>query len=190
LILTRYKVPFGWFQCLLGLALWYCIFNSGIHATVAGVLFAFTIPQKDLQAWEHSFRLPVNFVVIPLFALANTAIRFPAHLLGVFKTPLSIGVLSGLLIGKMLGIGGAVFLLVRTGISSLPAGSNWRQVMGTGLLAGIGFTMSIFITLLAFDQPDYQDTAKISVLAASLLAMGGSMLFFQKTRGGSIKNNL
>ena len=177
------KAPFGWVQCLLGLVLWYCFFNSGIHATVAGVLFAFAVPSRLLQDWEHRIHFPVNFIVIPLFALANTAIVLPAHFVSEFKTPLSLGILSGLLIGKTLGITGAVFLLVRTGLSALPAGSNWRQLAGTGLLAGIGFTMSIFITMLAYDRPDYQDTAKIAVLAASLLAMGGALAWFRWATG-------
>jgi NhaA family Na+:H+ antiporter len=183
LALTYYKVPFGWFQCLLGAVLWYCIFNSGIHATVAGVLFAFTVPAKDLQTWEHRVHFPVNFIIIPLFALAGTAIHLPSNLWSLFKTPLSLGIMSGLLIGKTVGISGVVYILVRSGVSVLPAGSNWRQVIGTGLLAGIGFTMSIFITLLAYNRPDFQDTAKIAVLAASLLAIGGALAWFRWVAG-------
>ena len=181
--LTWLKAPFGWVQVLLGLVLWYCFFNSGIHATVAGVLFAFAVPRRVLSDWEHRLHSPVNFIIIPLFALANTAIVLPAHFLSGFSSPLSLGILSGLLIGKTLGISGAVYLLVRTGLSVLPTGSNWRHVIGTGLLAGIGFTMSIFITLLAYDQPDHQDAAKIAVLAASLLAMGGALAWFRWVAG-------
>jgi NhaA family Na+:H+ antiporter len=184
--LTWLKMPFGWVQVLLGLVLWYCFFNSGIHATVAGVLFAFAVPQRILQRWEHQLHFPVNFIIIPLFALANTAIVLPAHFLSGFRSPLSLGILSGLLIGKTLGITGAVFLLVRTGLSVLPTGSHWRHVIGTGLLAGIGFTMSIFITLLAYTQPDVQDSAKIAVLAASLLAMGGAIAWFRWVAGRPI----
>ena len=179
LALNRFKAPFGWVQYLLGLALWYCIFNSGLHATVAGVLFALVVPTSKLQTWEHRLRIPVNFVIIPLFALAGTAIHAPTGGWTLFKTPLAMGILSGLLIGKTLGIAGTVYLFVRLGLAALPTGSNWKQVIGIGLLAGIGFTMSIFITLLAFDRPDVQDTAKIAVLAASLLAIIGGLAWFK-----------
>lgn len=179
LTLNWFKAPFGWVQWLLGLVLWYCIFNSGLHATVAGVLFALAVPTEKLQTWEHRLHVPVNFVIIPLFALAGTAIHAPAGGWALFRTPLALGILSGLLVGKTLGIAGAVYLFVRLGIAALPTGSNWKQVIGIGLLAGIGFTMSIFITLLAFDRPDVQDTAKIAVLAASLLAIIGGLAWFK-----------
>jgi NhaA family Na+:H+ antiporter len=122
--------------------------------------------------------LPVNFIVIPLFALANTAIRLPGNLLQGLGSPAGIGILSGLLLGKTLGITGAVFLLVRLGVSDLPGKCTWAQMGATGLLAGCGFTMSIFITLLAYNDVSTQDNAKIAVLTASLLAIAGSAAWF------------
>jgi NhaA family Na+:H+ antiporter len=175
------RVPFGWGQWLLGIGLWYCFWRSGVHPTVAGVLFAFAVPTPQLSKWEHRVHFPVNFVIIPLFALANTAIRLPTHLFQGLLSNVSLGILSGLLIGKTLGVTGAVFLMVRTGLSNLPKRSSWSQIAGTGLLAGIGFTMSIFITLMAFDRPEDQEMAKIAVLVASLLAMGGAIGWFRLT---------
>lgn len=178
MVLTALKVPFGWGQILGGIVLWYCIFNSGVHATVAGVLFAFTIPSSYLEKGEHMLKLPVNFFIIPAFALANTAIHIPPNFIHQLGNPLSLGILSGLLIGKTLGIFGAVYLLVKTGISSLPEGSNLKHLLGIGILGAIGFTMSIFITVLAIDQPADQDVAKIAIFVASLLAMLLALLWF------------
>lgn len=173
----------GWVQVALGLVMWYCFFNSGVHATVAGVLFAFAVPQRRLREWEHALRIPVNFVILPLFALANTAVTLPGTG-AVLAEPIGAAVLSGLLIGKTLGITGAVFLLVRLKVAVLPSGSNWRQMLGTGMLGAIGFTMSIFITLLAYDRPGDQDAAKFAVLAASLIAMGAALAWFRWATGG------
>lgn len=170
LCLPRIKIPFGWLNYLLGLLLWYCIFNSGIHATIAGVLFAFTIPLQQLEKTEHHLQVPVNFIVLPIFALANTAIIIPPDFTIAFNTSLNYGIGLGLIIGKPLGIVLACFLLVRLKWSSLPEGVSWSQIIGSGMLAGIGFTMSIFIALLAFDNPAVQDIAKVSVLIASVLA--------------------
>jgi NhaA family Na+:H+ antiporter len=178
LALNALKVPFGLGQILGGLALWYCIFNSGVHATVAGVLFAFAVPASKLEKGEHQLKLPVNFLIIPAFALANTSIHIPATFLHELGSPLSLGILCGLLIGKTLGISGIVYLMVRTKVSSLPAGSNFKHLLGTGMLAAIGFTMSIFITLLALDQPLEQDNAKIAIFVASLLAMILALCWF------------
>ncbi len=171
LALNALKVPFGWGQILGGVLLWYCIFNSGVHATVAGVLFAFAVPTAKLEQGEHQLKFPVNFLIIPAFALANTAINIPASFLHQLGSPLSLGILCGLLIGKTLGIFGFVALLVKTKVSTLPLGSNFKHLFGTGILAAIGFTMSIFITLLALDQPLEQDNAKIAILVASLAAI-------------------
>jgi Na+:H+ antiporter, NhaA family len=168
--LPRIKIPFGWLNYLLGLLLWYCIFNSGIHATIAGVLFAFTIPLQQLEKIEHALQVPVSFIILPLFALANTAIVVPPDFTMAFNTSLNYGIGLGLIIGKPLGIVLACFLLVRLKWSSLPEGTSWSQIIGAGMLAGVGFTMSIFIALLAFDNPAVQDIAKVSVLIASVIA--------------------
>lgn len=171
LLLNKFKIKFGWWNYLLGLALWFCIFNSGIHATIAGVLFAFTIPLNKLPSLEHKFHDAVNFLILPLFALANTAIIFPADISAAVSSSLSLGIIAGLLLGKPLGITLICFLAVKLNIAQLPSKTNWQKLLGVGILAGIGFTMSIFISMLAFDNAAWQDISKIAVLAASLLAM-------------------
>lgn len=173
------KLSTSWvIQLILALLIWYCIFNSGIHATIAGVLAAFMIPVKQLEEYEHAFHDPVNFICLPLFALANTAIVLPANLMDIFSHSLTWGILLGLLIGKPLGIALMTWLIQKTGLGEIPKGTHFGQIIGVGILGGIGFTMSIFITMLAFNDPDAQDTAKMAVLLASILAMiiGGLVL--------------
>ena len=169
-LLMRYKI-FGFFNFLLGILLWYCFYNSGIHATLAGVIFAFFIPIEKLTAIEHKLHTPVNFLIIPIFALANTAILIPGDILGTLNTNLSWGVIAGLCIGKPLGIFAACYLTVQLKWGTLPANTSWRHIIGAGILAGIGFTMSIFITMLAFEDAATIDVAKISALAGSFLSI-------------------
>jgi NhaA family Na+:H+ antiporter len=180
-LLNRKKVTFGLAHWLLGILLWYCMFNSGIHATVAGVIFAFMVPMKELERLELKFHAPVYFLVMPLFALANTAINLPDNGLQSLTSSLSWGIITGLCIGKPLGICAACYFLVQKKWAVLPSGTNWPKMIGGSLLAGIGFTMSIFISTLAFDNPTMQDVAKISVLLASLLAMTGGYYWLKKT---------
>jgi Na+:H+ antiporter, NhaA family len=170
-LLSRSKVRFGILHFLLGLVLWYCVFNSGIHATVAGVIFAFFVPLDKLQHLEHRLHVPVNFFILPLFALANTAIVINGGILSSLDNTLIAGILAGLVLGKPLGILAFCALVIRLGWGKLPEHVNWMQMAGVGMLAGIGFTMSIFMTMLAFLDPAMQDTAKIGVLAASLLSI-------------------
>ena len=169
-ILMRCKV-FGVFNFLLGILLWYCFYNSGIHATLAGVVFAFFIPIKKLPAIEHKLHTPVNFFIIPIFALANTAIVLPEHITASINTTLSWGIIAGLLIGKPLGIFAASFITVQLKWGTLPAHTSWRHIFGAGLLAGIGFTMSIFIATLAFNNSSTIDIAKISALTGSFFSI-------------------
>jgi NhaA family Na+:H+ antiporter len=170
-VLNRAKIKFGIVHWLLGLLLWYCMFHSGIHATVAGVVFAFMVPTASLTKFELWFHKPVYFIIMPVFALANTAIGFPENSLHTLNHPLSWGILFGLCLGKPLGICAACYFLVQKKLAELPRGVNWHKMIGAGLLAGIGFTMSIFISILAFKDPLQQDIAKISVLLASFIAM-------------------
>ena len=168
--LMRYKI-FGFFNFLLGILLWYCFYNSGIHATLAGVFFAFFIPIEKLTAIEHKLHIPVNFLIIPIFALANTAILLPDDILGALNTNLSWGIIAGLCIGKPLGIFAACYLTIQFKWGILPANTSWRHIIGAGILAGIGFTMSIFIATLAFTNSATIDVAKISALAGSFLSI-------------------
>jgi NhaA family Na+:H+ antiporter len=171
LLLPRLKIRFGWWNYLLGILLWYCIYNSGIHATIAGVLFAFTIPVSQLSKLEHRLHVPVNFIILPVFALANTAIIIPADFAEAFGSSLSYGIIAGLFLGKPLGILLACWCITRLKWGRLPEGVSWMQMAGIGILAGIGFTMSIFISALAFTDQSMQDMAKVGVLMASLLAI-------------------
>ena len=181
-LLNRSKIKFGIAHWLLGLLLWYCMFHSGIHATVAGVVFALMVPTSLLSKLEIKFHKPVYFIIMPVFALANTAIAFSSNSLHELNTPLSWGILAGLCLGKPLGICAACYFLVQKKIADLPRGVNWHKMIGAGLLAGIGFTMSIFISTLAFTDATQQDIAKISVLFASFIAMsvGFFWLKFEK----------
>lgn len=160
-----------------GVIMWYFMYKSGIHATISGVLLAFVIPfagRKDHRSPSlylmHKLHIPVSFIILPLFALANTAIALSPDWKQMFTTPMSLGILGGLVIGKPLGITLTCLFVILSGMSKFPAGINWKRVIGTSCLGGIGFTMSIFIALLAFDEQYHTDSAKIVVLAASLLA--------------------
>jgi NhaA family Na+:H+ antiporter len=175
---------------LLGIVLWILVYRSGVHATLAGVILALTIPLKltpgkpepshdesPLHKLEHALHKPVAFFVVPIFGFANAGVTFVGVSAGVFLEPLSLGIATGLVIGKLIGVFGAVFLMVRTGLAALPAGSNWAQIAGVALLAGIGFTMSLFIGLLAFADPAMQDRVKYGILSGSLIAgVGGYLL--------------
>ncbi len=174
------------FYLLPGLFMWYFIHHSGIHATVAGVLTALTLPttpgseESPLEKLEHALTRPVNFLIMPLFALANTNIAFEAGMVDGLSSTLGLGIIAGLFIGKPLGIAVFSWLSVKLGISVLPAGVRWIQVIGLGLLAGIGFTMSIFIALLSFDDPMLRTEAKFAILVASLLSGVIGYLFLSK----------
>jgi NhaA family Na+:H+ antiporter len=185
--LNTQKKPFGYIYVIVGGLLWYCMFNSGIHATVAGVLFAFFIPLENLKKLELQLHTPVYFVVIPIFALANTAIIFPENSMNALTGTISIGILIGLCIGKPLGICGIMYYVVKRKWASLPLNIGWHQIIGVGMLAGIGFTMSIFISSLAFTaDPIKDDISKISVLLASFLSMLIGYLWLNKYSKGSL----
>lgn len=155
---------------ILGVLLWYLVYNSGVHATLAAVVLAFTIPMEKAPKLEHKLHIPVSFIVLPIFALANTAIVFPSDFGAALNSNVSHGIMAGLMLGKPIGIFLLPFLMVKLKISSLPEGVLWKHILGMGMIAGIGFTMSIFISGLAFEDETYMDIAKISVLIASLIS--------------------
>jgi Na+:H+ antiporter, NhaA family len=171
LLWTKLKLPFGFWNFLLGIAMWFCFFNSGVHATIAGVLFAFTIPVKRLSNIEHALHNYVNFLIIPIFALANTAILIPTGFMLHISNSLSLGVIFGLLVGKPVGIVFFCWLLVKLKLGQLAEGISWKHMIGLGLLAAIGFTMSIFISMLAFKDSFTQDISKMAVMVASVIAI-------------------
>jgi NhaA family Na+:H+ antiporter len=165
---------------LLGGALmWFLMMKSGVHATIAGVLLAFAIPfssraedeKSPSHRLEHVLHKPVAFVILPLFALANTAVVFAPQWQESLASTNSLGIIGGLVLGKPVGIVLLSFLAVTVGLCRLPADLNWRHITGVGMLGGIGFTMSIFITNLAFaGQIDTINASKIAILGASLSA--------------------
>ena len=159
-----------------GIAMWYFILHSGVHATISGVLLAFTIPlgngspQSSSYLLQHFIHKPVAFIILPVFALANTAILLNFNLAAIITQHYSLGIALGLIIGKPLGIIIFTLLAIKSGICKLPAGLNMQLIAGAGIIAGIGFTMSIFITLLAFSNETIINNAKFIVLLSSFIA--------------------
>lgn len=179
--MNRAKVVAIWPYLALGAVLWVLVFISGVHATLAGVMLALMIPLKatpgapeaahgesPLHRLEHALHKPVAFVIVPIFGFANAGVSLAGLSLGVFAEPLTMGVAAGLLLGKLVGVVGTVALLVKLGLAHLPAQASWGQMTGTAFLCGIGFTMSLFIGLLAFDDPAVQDHVKIGILLGSV----------------------
>lgn len=158
-----------------GVVMWYFMLNSGVHATIAGVLLAITIPFKKgdqkcmSNRWQSSLHYPVAFFVLPLFALANTAMVIEGNWDQSIGEPFALGILLGLIVGKPIGITLFSFISVKSGLCALPRGIKWKELLGVGMLGGIGFTMSIFITLLAFKgNLHYINESKLMILLASL----------------------
>lgn len=176
LIMNRLGVQGLPFYLIPGVFMWYFMLQSGVHATVAGVLLAFALPFGDGSETSPSYKLqhflhrPVAFGIMPIFALANTGIPLTGRWIENLAAPNSLGVFAGLFFGKPLGIFMAAFLAVKAGLSQLSADLAWKHILGAGFLGGIGFTMSIFITLLAFTDPGIVQSTKISILLTSLLA--------------------
>lgn len=176
IIFNRAGIKNIWFYVLPGIVMWYFIHHSGIHATIAGVLTALTLPttaddtESSLEKLEHALTMPVNFIIMPLFAIANTNITFESGMVDGLASTLGLGIVLGLFIGKPLGIFLLSWLSVKAKVAELPAETNWMHVLGLGMLGGIGFTMSIFIALLSFPNTDYQTEAKFAVLVGSILS--------------------
>lgn len=177
-ILNFLKVTKTIFYIIPGLFLWYFLHHSGIHATIAGVLLAFSIPTNashveisPLEKLEHQLHIPVSFLIMPIFALTNTNITFSSEMVAGVTSTLGLGIICGLVLGKLIGINLFSLIAIKLKLSSLPQNSNWLQMIGVGLLAGIGFTMSIFIALLSFKgEIPIQDEAKFAILIASFIA--------------------
>lgn len=172
------KLKLTLLQLILSLGLWFCLLNAGIEGSITGVLVAFAMPIGYLPKIEKAIHGYVNFLIIPLFAIANTAILIPDNILGSFKSTVSLGVIAGLVLGKPLGIFLFSRLMVALKLAKLPQMVNWKQLLGMGALAGIGFTMSIFTTNLAFDQEVTKDVSKIAILVSMLLSLGISAIYF------------
>ena len=192
----------------LSILLWYVFLDSGVHATVAGVLAAMTIPAKApggktedsstaeessraeetdmaeqnpppdlLEDLEHDLHPWVTFVIMPVFAFANAGVAVGGELLHALAAPVSLGIATGLFIGKQAGVFLFSWLAVRLKLAELPSLVNWKQIYGVCLICGIGFTMSLFITGLAYDSPALAGDAKVGILAGSLLSAVAGLLF-------------
>jgi NhaA family Na+:H+ antiporter len=159
-----------------GIGMWYLMLHSGIHATIAGVLLAFAIPfgngdeKSTSYILQRALHIPVAFIVIPLFALANTAVRIPNDWIHAMVELNSIGIFAGLVVGKPVGIFIFSFVSSKIKITRLPDQVTWQHILGAGMLGGIGFTMSIFITLLAFKDERVIDLSKLVILFSSVLS--------------------
>ena len=168
-----------------GILMWYFMLHSGVHATITGVLLAFAIPfgqggkKSTSYILQNFLHKPVAFVVLPIFALANTAIVLNTGIGETLLENYSLGIALGLIVGKPLGIFVFAFAAVKIGLCKLPADLNWKAILGVGFLGGIGFTMSIFVTLLAFENDIIVSNAKFVILIASLIS--GLLGFFALT---------
>lgn len=188
IIMNRMNIQNPYLYLIPGVFIWYFVHHSGIHATIAGVLVAMTIPTNDtdvespLERLEHALVKPVNFIIIPLFAFANTNITLESEMLHGLTAPLGLGITLGLLVGKPVGILLTSFICTKMKLSTLPVGSTWRHILGVGLLAGIGFTMSIFIAILSFDDALHIAEGKLSILLTSLLAGVLGFLFLKSDK--------
>ena len=174
---------------LIGVFMWVCVLKSGVHATIAGVLLAFTIPLKKketgepfLQELKYMLHPWVAYFIMPIFAFANAGVPLSGITLATLFSPLPIGIMAGLFIGKQVGVFLFVALGVMLGLCQLPDDLKWRHIYGLSLLCGVGFTMSLFIGTLAFDDPLMQAQVRISVLLASTLSAVCGYLFLHFTR--------
>jgi len=166
---------------IVGAVLWYLVLRSGVHATVAGVVLAMTIPLRPapgrpddmtspLHKLEHALSNWVSFLIVPIFGFANAGVSFAGMDASVFRDTLTLGIALGLFIGKQVGVFGAAWLSIKLRLTAKPMGATWTQLYGVALLCGIGFTMSLFIGLLSFPSEHMQDETKIGVLTGSILS--------------------
>lgn len=171
---------------LLGAVMWFLVLKSGIHPTVAGVATAFTIPLKDrfgkspLHALEHSLHPYVVYFIAPVFALANAGVDLSGLAVSDVFAPLPLGIAAGLFLGKQIGVFGATFLVVKLGLARLPQGASWMMIWGLSMLAGIGFTMSLFIGSLSFAGDQMMNMVRLGVLAGSAVAAAAGYLVLRR----------
>ncbi|PYE90563.1 Na+/H+ antiporter NhaA [Phyllobacterium leguminum] len=166
---------------IVGFILWYLVLRSGVHATVAGVILAMTIPLKPapsrpddmtspLHKLEHALSGWVSFLIVPIFGFANAGVSFFGLDTSIFRDTLTLGIALGLFLGKQIGVFGAAWLSIKLRLTAMPMNASWMQLYGVALLCGIGFTMSLFIGLLSFPSEHLQDATKIGVLTGSVLS--------------------
>jgi len=197
LLLARLGVSALWPYLIVGAALWWFVLQSGIHATLAGVALALTIPirpspgkpemaaESPLHRLEHGLQPWVAFLVVPVFGFANAGVSLAGVSASALTAPVPLGIALGLFAGKQIGVFGSAWLAIRSGLADLPAKASWAQLYGVALLCGIGFTMSLFIGLLAFPaSPDLKDATKLGVLCGSVIsALAGAIVLGLARRG-------
>jgi NhaA family Na+:H+ antiporter len=179
---------------VIGILMWVAVLKSGVHATLAGVALALTIPlrlegdehRSPLRELERELRPWVAFCILPIFAFANAGVSFAGIGPESFVVPVQLGIAAGLLFGKQIGIFGCLLLMIRTGLARMPAGASWAQLYGVSLLCGIGFTMSLFIGGLAWEHADFDDPVRLGVITGSLLAgLGGYFVLWASLPAGA-----
>jgi NhaA family Na+:H+ antiporter len=178
---------------LAGIFIWVCVLKSGVHATLAGVAVALAVPlhganeadASPLERLEHNLAPWVLFGVMPLFAFANAGVSLSGMSFGSLFEPIPLGVALGLFVGKAAGVFGAVWAAVRWQVAAKPEGASWEQILGVAMLAGIGFTMSLFIGMLAFPDPAYAAPLRLGVLVGSLLSAVGGYLILRFSTGAN-----
>ncbi len=179
--MNRLKVARKAAYILVGIVLWVSVLKSGVHATLAGVALAFMIPLNSINAegkafslskeMEHDLHYWVAFMILPLFAFANAGVDLRGLSMAAMLTPVPLGIMLGLFIGKQVGVFGFSWIAIKVGLASLPDGSNWRQLYGVSILTGIGFTMSLFVDSLAYNDTEiYQYADKLAILLGSFLS--------------------
>ncbi len=159
----------------IGCIIWYFLNKSGIHGTIAGVLLAITIPLeykkiKPLEEIANFLHKPVNYFIIPVFAIANTALIISGDISNALTSNISLGIILGLFVGKPLGIMVTAFLAIKLKLAEMPKNVNWKLLFGVAMLAGIGFTMSLFVSFIAYEDTARQDISKIAILIGSLIS--------------------
>ena len=195
-LLNYFRVRIISVYLVVGLLLWFFMLKSGVHATLAGVVLAFTIPlnvqdpngNSLLRNLEHRLHHWVAFAILPIFAFANAGVSFAGVNMAALLQPLPFGILAGLLVGKFVGVFGVSWLLIKSGKARLPAGAGQMHLAGVAVLCGIGFTMSLFIGSLAFGTPEYLTSVRLGVvLGSSLAAVGGFALLRLAPRADQIE---
>lgn len=193
LLLNRAKIVVMTPYMLLGVFLWFCFYHSGIHTTLAGVIVGLMIPMRDsadpkdspLNRCMHFLHPWVSFLVLPIFAFTSAGVDLKGLTLASFLEPLPLGIALGLFIGKQIGIFGISFVLIKSKLVTMPEGASWKHLYAVSIIAGIGFTMSLFIGMLAFSDPHLQEMVKVGVIGGSLLCIVWGALILRMIRKGS-----
>jgi NhaA family Na+:H+ antiporter len=181
---------------LVGIFMWVCVLKSGVHATLAGVLIALTVPMKAkdikdtlLYRMEHGLHYWVAFLILPVFAFANAGVQLTNLSLADFTQPLTLGIIVGLFVGKQIGVMLLSWIAVKLGVAKMPNGVNWLHIYGVACLTGVGFTMSLFIGSLAFGAGEMMNAVRVGVITGSLLSgvLGFVVLYLASRQSSAMR---